>query len=108
MAVDVAKLQAFAPEDGHDATQCEIAIESAVALIEGYTRGNHLNLAGKSRPGVDAVTLTVAARIVANPGQISRQDSAGTFSRRRGEGFSGFTLAELAILNRYRRRAIGP
>lgn len=48
-----------------------------------------------------------AARLAANPGQVSKRDSAGQFTRQRGAGFSGFTLAEQAVLNRYRKRATG-
>lgn len=105
---DAATLQGFMPDEALTVDQATVALESAAALIEGYTRGNHVHpLTGDHRPGVNTVILTVAARIAANPGQIVARDQAGSFSRHRGQGFSGFTLAELAVLNRYRKRAAG-
>lgn len=103
----VEDLQKFTPEDAEDAEQAEIMLNSAVAMVDAYTRGRHVNRAGELRPGVHAVILTTAARLLANPGQVSRGDTAGQFSTRRGPGFSGFTLAEQAVLNRYRKRAAG-
>lgn len=103
----VEDLRKFSPEDAEDAEQAEIMLNSAVAMVDAYTRGRHVNRAGELRPGVSAVILTTAARLLANPGQVSRGDTAGQFSTRRGPGFSGFTLAEQAVLNRYRKRAAG-
>lgn len=105
--LDVGKLKAFMPNEPLTDDTAALALESARALIEGYTRGRHLDPFGNPRPGIDSVVLTVAARIAANPGQIVSRDTAGPFTRSRGEGFNGFTLAELAILNRYRKRATG-
>lgn len=101
------RLQAFTPDDALTDDVAALAVEAATALVEAYTRGRHLDGGGKPRPGITTVILTAAARIGANPGQVSRQDQAGSFSSRRGVGFSGFTLAELAVLNRYRKRATG-
>lgn len=101
------RLQAFTPDDALTDEVAALAVEAATALVEAYTRGRHLDGGGKPRPGITTVILTAAARIGANPGQVSRQDQAGSFSSRRGVGFSGFTLAELAVLNRYRKRATG-
>lgn len=83
------------------------AIATADALIGGYCRGCHVDRAGDYRDGIKAVVVTVGARIAANPAQVTIRDSAGPFTRARGQGFSGFTLAELAVLNRYRKRAKG-
>lgn len=84
------------------------SVATAEALIGGYCRGCHVDRDGEYRDGIRAVVMTVAARIAANPGQVSIRDSAGEFSRSRGAGFNGFTLAELAVMNRYRRKAVGP
>lgn len=105
--VTVADLQAFTPDDGADEDQAQLALDSAVALVAAYCRDRHVTCNGNTRPGIDTVVLTVAARILANPGQVQMRDQAGSFSRHRGTGFSGFTLAELAVLNRYRKRALG-
>lgn len=99
------KLAQFAPDDYAGEDEAQLHIDTAIALIEGYTRGNHANATGELRNGISSVILTVAARLQANPGQITRRDQAGSFSTHRGPGFNGFTLAELAILNRYRKRA---
>lgn len=106
--VTVAELQAFMPDDALDAELCALAVEAATAVVAAYCRDRHLDAGGRPRPGVKTVTLTVAARIAANPSGISRQDTAGPFSSRRSGGFTGFTLAELTVLKRYRRKAIGP
>ena len=106
--VTVSELQAFLPDDALDAELCALAVEAATAVVAAYCRDRHLDARGRPRPGVKTVTLTVAARIAANPSGISRQDTAGSFSTRRSGGFTGLTLAELTVLSRYRKRAIGP
>lgn len=105
--IDPRRLMDFNPDDVTDIATAEIAVEAATALIGSYCRGNHVDKAGNPRAGIETVVLTVAARIAANPGQVSYRDAAGAFSRQRGAGFSGFTLAEQAVLNRYRKRATG-
>lgn len=106
--LEPATLQGFAPDDMIPDEVAALAVDSATALVDAYTRGRHVDVKGRPRPGIATVVLTVAARIAANPGQVSRYDQAGQFSSRRGVGFTGFTLAERAVLNRYRKRAIGP
>lgn len=106
--VTVSELQAFLPDDDLDAELCALAVEAATAVVAAYCQGRHLDSSGRPRPGVKTVVLTAAARIAANPSGISRQDTAGSFSTRRSGGFTGLTLAELTILKRYRRKAIGP
>lgn len=102
----VEKLQKFSPDDAKDEEQVAIAVSSAEALVEAYCRGRHVDPAGVYRPGVEAVIIAVASRLLGNPSQIQRRDQAGPFATSRGEGFSGFTLVELAVLNRYRKRAL--
>lgn len=74
------------------------------AMVHAYTRGN-----GFSKPPsadetpqpnneLAAVITTASARLVANPEQIPTD--VGTVSTR--GGFSGFSLAETFVLNRYR------
>lgn len=87
--------------------QATAAIAEAEAYVEGYTRGNHRTPAGSPRAGIKWVVLSVAGRILANPGKVSTKEQIGAFSFYVGDGFNGFNLAELAILNRYRKRAIG-
>lgn len=108
--VTPAELLDFAepPNDGSDPLKVSASsIEVALALIEAHTRGNHLDRFGHYRPGVRGVVLSVAARFLANPGQIITRVTAGGLTISRGVGFQGFTLAEQTVLNRYRKRATG-
>ena len=93
---------------GDEAPPIEVAraaIRAATDLIDTYTRGAAYRRIRLPRPGVNAVAHSVAARIAANPGFISRRDQAGNFSRSLGAGFNGFTLTEKTTLNSYRRTA---
>ena len=93
---------------GDEAPSIEVAraaIRAATDLIDTYTRGAAYRRIRLPRPGVNAVAHSVAARIAANPGFISRRDQAGNFSRSLGAGFNGFTLTEKTVLNSYRRTA---
>lgn len=88
------------------ALAAKAAVDIAHSLIEGYCRGRHLTRTGAYKPGVRGVVLTVAARLVANPGQISVGMRAGSLAVNKGVGFQGFTLSEQLILDRYRKRAV--
>ena len=93
---------------GDEAPPIEVAraaLRAATDLIDTYTRGAAYRRIRVPRPGVNAVAHSVAARIAANPGFISRRDQAGNFSRSLGAGFNGFTLTEKTTLNSYRRTA---
>lgn len=103
---------------GHDDTdevlvaQADAAVRTVTAMVAAYTRGRHLHptetiLVGDEfvpahREGVDDVILTAAARLVTNPTGIP-YDTGGVSIR---GAFQGFTLVELAVLNRYRVRAL--
>ena len=93
---------ATGPNVTQQATQ---ALGMAEALVDAYTRGRHMR-AGHYRPGVEAVITAVAARILENPSQIQVREQIGPYTHFKGNGFQGFSLVELAVLNRYRRRAI--
>jgi hypothetical protein len=72
-------------------------------MVRAYVRGNGFT---DETPGDDlaAVIVSCAARAVANPEQTVAQD-VGPFSIRHGM-FNGWTLPELAILHRHRKRAL--
>ena len=93
---------------GVEGPNIEEQARGALMVIEGmvdaYTRGRYKR-AGNYRPGVEEVIITAAARLLSNPEQISVREEIGPYSYFKGEGFKGFTLVELAVLNRYRRRA---
>lgn len=86
-------------------SQAETSLAMADALVDAYTRGRHRRR-GEYRTGVEAVVIAVAARILANPEQVQQREQIGPYSYFKGEGFKGFTLVELAVLNRYRKRAL--
>lgn len=86
--------------------QALVALTSAEAYVDAYCRGRQKRRDGSLKSGVEAVITTVAARILANPEQISVREEVGPYVFFRGPGFNGFTLVELAVLNRYRKRAV--
>lgn len=73
-------------------------------MVRAYTRDRGFD-ATTGDPGVDvaAVILSVCARTVSNPMMV-RSESVDDFSIDRTVVL-GWTLAELAILNRHRKRA---
>lgn len=82
--------------------QATQAITTASAMIDAYCRGAHLKADGvTTRPGVDAVILMASARMLANPEGLKYATGVVSF----GEGFNSWTLAERAVLDRYRKRA---
>lgn len=79
-------------------------------LIEGYTRGRGNPVVEGVAPPYDLVQVAIVAtaRLAVDPAQrktISDTDADGR-SRRTEGGFHGWTLAERAVLDRYRRRAL--
>ncbi|WP_338892545.1 hypothetical protein [Rhodococcus sovatensis] len=82
--------------------QAAQAVTLATAMIDAYCRGAHIRKPSTAtKPGIDAVTLMVAARMLANPEGLRYSTGVVTFN----DAFQGFTLAELSVLNRYRKRA---
>lgn len=99
----------FAGATGPDVQfQAETALSMAEGLVSTYCRGRHKRRGSDTyRPGIQEVIITVAARILANPEQIQQREQIGPYSYFRGNGFQGFTLVELSVLNAYRKRATG-
>ena len=98
---DLVKWLGQATTDTELMAQAGQAITLASAMVDAYTRGAHLYASGQTRPGVDAVIQMAAARMLANPEGLRYSAGVVNFA----DAFTGFTLAELAVLNRYRRRA---
>lgn len=72
------------------------------AMARAYTRDQGFDPAtGEPAEDVAAVLVTATARLMANPEQIATD--VGDVSIR--GGFTGWSLAELFVLNRYRKRA---
>ncbi len=69
------------------------------AMARAYTRDN--GFTPDPADDIAAVITTATARLLANPEQLATD--IGSVSLR--GGFTGWTLAELFVLNRYRKRA---
>lgn len=89
---------------GSDTTLVALAEEIApiiTVMVKAYTRGRGFE-GNIPNDELAAVITTAAARLVANPEQLSTDIGSVSF---RG-GFNGWTLAETFVLNRYRKTAL--
>lgn len=94
---------------GDDPTVVALAGEALpiiTAMARAYTRGNGFDTAGEPNDEVSAVIVTATARLMANPGQLAKDESAGPYSVSVRGGFNGWLLTETFVLNRYRKRAL--
>ncbi|BBZ04880.1 hypothetical protein MCHIJ_43170 [Mycolicibacterium chitae] len=86
----------------------EASAETAVPIItvmaKAYTRGNGFT-GNEPNDDIAAAITTAAARLAANGTQIPVDFTTGQFGKSLRGAFTGWTTAELAVLNRYRRRA---
>lgn len=88
---------------GDPAAQDVELVNTIVGFARGYTRDVGFT-EETVRDDLAAVIVAAASRLVVNPEQVERYqlaDYAETPVR-----FVGWTLAELAVLNRYRKRAL--
>ena len=74
-------------------------------MARAYTRGQGFD-DDDPNDEIAAVIATASARLAANPKQLSHTDTAGPYSENVVGGFTGWTLAEQFVLNRYRKRAM--
>ncbi|WP_078111762.1 hypothetical protein [Gordonia sp. IITR100] len=95
--------------EGNDTALIALAEQHAAivtAMARSYTRGAGFD---GTTPADDiaAVITTATARLVTHPDQVpSKTQTAGPMSvAENGAGFTGWTLAELYVLNRYRKKA---
>ena len=96
---DVAQLLGTRRSDVH-----RNAAAVVTAYVRSYVRDNGFPLdPDDDELPIDlaAVILTAAARLATNPAQLE-QERAGDYYA--VGGFKGWTLVELAVLHRYRRR----
>lgn len=84
--------------------QGNAAIEVVTAMAQAYTRGQGFT-DGAPNDELRAVILTASARLVAHPRQLGMSETLGPESASYREGFTGWTVSELFVLNRYRKRA---
>lgn len=90
---------------GDDTTVVALAGETLpiiTAMARAYTRGSGFE-GLEPNDEIGAVITTATARLMANPDQV--QYRAGEVSYQ--SSFSGWTLVETFVLNRYRKRAAG-
>ena len=105
MAVDADQVAAFLgkPEDAAILATAEQAIPVVTVMVRAYVRGN---AEWEPNEELHAVIVTAAARMLSNPSGLAHDETAGPFSRSVRGAFQGWTLAELFVLNRYRKRAL--
>lgn len=79
-------------------------VRVVTTFVRAYTRGKGFDkLSGTPGIDIEDVIVSAAARYLVNPQQLSRQ-TLGNQSVSYA-ALEGFTLAEKAVLNQYRRRA---
>ncbi len=93
---------AFLGQDGDTAlvALADQHVSIVTALARSYTRGKGFT-AGEPAEDVAAVIVTATARLMANPEQLGYQRGSVSLAG----GFTGWSLAETFVLNRYRKRA---
>jgi len=89
--------------DGGDS---ELTVPLISAMARAYTRGRGFDDTGEPCEEVAAVIYLAAARFISNPKQTSQSLTAGPYVLDQRSFFTGWTLAEMFVLNRYRKRAM--
>lgn len=84
--------------------QATTAIAVVTSLAKSYTRGAGFTDTGPAED-ITSVILTAAARLLSNPTGVLYDETEGPSSVSYRSAFSGWTVAELTVLNRYRVRA---
>jgi hypothetical protein len=75
-------------------------------MAKAYTRGHGFDAADEPSEELAAVITTASARFMGNPKQTSTVTTIGPSTTDVRSHFQGWTLAELFVLNRYRKRAM--
>lgn len=104
VAVTPEQVQALLEADSSSAGP---AVDAITAMARAYTRGRGFtDGGGEPNEEIAAVILTASARLASNAQQVSRGRTVGPFMEDFRSYFNGWTLAEQAVLNRYRVRAM--
>lgn len=86
------------------------AVDAAVAqitvMVRAYTRGRGFDDEGDPNDELAAVITTAAARLAVNGSGIGFRKKVAEVEEEWRTGFTGWTLAELTVLNRYRVTAM--
>lgn len=106
-ALEVSDVLPLIAGNGRQPDPDRVATELHVitALARAYTRGQGFDSDGNPGEDIRAVILIATARFHAHPGQVRANIVKGPQSASFGDGFNAWTLAELAVLHRYRVRA---
>lgn len=83
----------------------DAAIAQVTVLARAYTRGRGFD-AGEPNDELSAVITTASARLAANGRQTLGRKKVDDVEHEVRSSFLGWTLAELAVLNRYRVTAM--
>jgi hypothetical protein len=83
--------------------QLQAAVLAVTEMVRAYTRDRGFTI-DLPDDDVAAVITTSTARLASNPEAIQQEDIAGEYAVRK-TAFSGWSLAELAVLNRHRQKA---
>ncbi len=104
-AFELTTLASFLRNDLDEAT-ATTARDLATTMVKSYTRGVGFDpVTGEPSSDLGAVILLVASRLYSNP-EGMRSENIGSYAYTTASaGFQGFSLVELALLHRYRRRA---
>lgn len=84
----------------------DTAVPVVTAFAKAYTRGRGFDAQGEPNDEIAAAITTAAARLASNGAQMSASQGVDGRSTEVRSWFTGWTLAELAVLNRYRKRAM--
>lgn len=76
-------------------------VQLVTTFVKAYTRGRGFDATGEPNAELAAVIVTAAARLLMNP-TGNRRESAGDYDV--APFVDGWTLPELAVLHRHRRR----
>ena len=91
------------PEDAAILATSEQVIPIVTVMVKADVRGGS---DWEANEELEAVIVTAAARMVSNPTGLAHDMTSCPFSHSLRGAFQGWTLAELFVLNRYRKRAV--
>lgn len=104
-ADDVVGFLALPVDDDDVLARADQALTVVREFAKAYTRGN--GFTGQlPTEDIAQVMLTAAARLVSNTRQLSVAENMGPFGTDFRGGFTGWTLVETFVLDRYRMNAL--
>lgn len=105
-AYTAAQVAEFLGKPGDSATEAYATTALAViaSMAESYTRGEGFS-DGAPADDIAAAIFTATLRFMANKTQLEHSKIKGPFSVDYRSSFTGWSIAETFVLNRYRKRA---